>query len=414
MSNAVLPARPSLEYLRKVAKERLVALRRTRPGAQLADALSDVAQEYGFRGWRALKAEVDRRQSSVADRFFAACRKGDAEALRALLAGDPALINARDDGHNASGLYFAAAHADAARVLIDAGADVNDRDDVNGLGVIGWLTCYPPSPPVPQEALSLLLERGARHHIFSAIALGDLAVVRAVIDEDPEQLDRRMSRLDRGQTPLHFAITRKRPDLLALLIELGADIEATDGNGQTPLEYAMLRGDRDAAERLLAAGARTPTVVAGSVHVDTNDLAASVTKGIPILHVPDIAATLRWYKSIGFSEGGRYPDDDTMLFWGMVTLGAAQLMFEVGAPEGASATLLLVTDKIQDLYQFLKARQMKSAGDAPRDDRRFRSVEFVEDLHEPIFGGLRFTVRDPNGYALQFLQEGHRSGQEER
>jgi hypothetical protein len=175
----------------------------------------------------------------------------------------------------------------------------------------------------------------------------------------------------------------------------------------------MLRGDREAAARLLAAGARTPAVAEESARVDTNGFAGSVRKGIPILHVPDIAATLRWYTSIGFDEVGRYPEDGTTLFWGMVTLGGAALMFEPGAAAGASVTLMLVTDRIHDLYQFLKSRQLKAAEEAPRDDGRSRSVEFFEDLHEPVFGGLRFTVRDPNGYALQFLQEGPNSREEE-
>ena len=32
-------------------------------------------------------------------------------------------------------------------------------------------------------------------------------------------------------------------------------------------------------------------------------------------------------------------------------------------------------------------------------------AEVVENLHEPVFGGLQFSVRDPNGYVLRFLQE---------
>jgi hypothetical protein len=81
-------------------------------------------------------------------------------------------------------------------------------------------------------------------------------------------------------------------------------------------------------------------------------------------------------------------------------------------PDAAGITLLLVTDLINDLYRFLKSRQMKSAGEPSRDDGRDRRVEFVEDLHEPVFGGLQFTVRDPNGYALRFLQEADQSDTE--
>lgn len=56
MSNAKLPERPSLEYLKKRAKSRLQELRREDPEAQLAAAQLKVAREYGFPSWRALKA----------------------------------------------------------------------------------------------------------------------------------------------------------------------------------------------------------------------------------------------------------------------------------------------------------------------------------------------------------------------
>jgi hypothetical protein len=46
-----LPARPSLEQLRKQAKERLIALRGADPAATLADAQYALARDYGFESW---------------------------------------------------------------------------------------------------------------------------------------------------------------------------------------------------------------------------------------------------------------------------------------------------------------------------------------------------------------------------
>ena len=77
----------------------------------------------------------------------------------------------------------------------------------------------------------MLLERGARHHIFSAIAIGDAEAIRRLAEDTPDALDRRMSRFEQRQSPLHFAISCERHDLLDLLIELGADLEARDLNG---------------------------------------------------------------------------------------------------------------------------------------------------------------------------------------
>ena len=72
----LLPDRPSIEYLRKEAKDLLAVLRDSKPDTSLADAQRALAAEYGVRDWPALKAEVERR---VAD--TPAAPDGLAEAL---------------------------------------------------------------------------------------------------------------------------------------------------------------------------------------------------------------------------------------------------------------------------------------------------------------------------------------------
>src|SRR5438034_9771541 len=54
-----LPDRPSLEYLKKLATERLRELQRGDASAQLADAQLAVAREQGFASWRKLRAHLD-------------------------------------------------------------------------------------------------------------------------------------------------------------------------------------------------------------------------------------------------------------------------------------------------------------------------------------------------------------------
>ena len=49
-----LPEKPSLEYLKKEAKE----LRRAMPQGKLADAQHALANDYGFASWAKLKAHV--------------------------------------------------------------------------------------------------------------------------------------------------------------------------------------------------------------------------------------------------------------------------------------------------------------------------------------------------------------------
>ena len=72
----LLPDRPSIEYLRKEAKDLLGVLRESDPGASLADAQRALAAEYGERDWPALKAEVERRLADTP-----AAPDGLAEAL---------------------------------------------------------------------------------------------------------------------------------------------------------------------------------------------------------------------------------------------------------------------------------------------------------------------------------------------
>jgi ankyrin repeat protein len=105
---------------------------------------------------------------------------------------------------------------------------VHGHGDEHETDVIGWATAIRPPDGICHEGVALLLERGARHHIFSAIAVGDLALIRTLVEQNPEALDRRMSRFELRQTPLHYAMGRNRYDIMDRLIELGADLEAED------------------------------------------------------------------------------------------------------------------------------------------------------------------------------------------
>ena len=195
--------------------------------AARADALLD---ERGDLAYAASPHAAHGRWTALHE----AARHGHVNVVRVLLArgADP---NAREAGDNTTPLHWAAARGDleTVRSLLDAGVDVQGTGDAHALDVIGWAANVESSPIEPSRhaVVSLLLDRGAVHHVFSAIALGDLDAIRRVVAHDPRALDRRMSRFEQGQTPLHFAISRKRNDILDLLIALGADLEAVDARG---------------------------------------------------------------------------------------------------------------------------------------------------------------------------------------
>ena len=84
-----LPARPSLEQLRKQAKDRLKALRTDRADATLADAQFTLAREYGFDSWAALARHVETvnpsglgRVHRIAAELATAYTAGDVDAVR--------------------------------------------------------------------------------------------------------------------------------------------------------------------------------------------------------------------------------------------------------------------------------------------------------------------------------------------
>lgn len=146
-------------------------------------------------------------------------------------------VNARESGDNTYAMHWAAAagHLDVVRRLADAGGDVVGHGDDHDLEVIGWATCW---GNYHADVAGFLVERGARHHIFSAIALDLGDEVRRILGDHPAQINRRLTRNDAERLPLHHAVLNGRPAMAALLMEHGADPLAVDGEGFTAMACA--------------------------------------------------------------------------------------------------------------------------------------------------------------------------------
>ncbi len=133
---------------------------------------------------------------------------------------------------------------DVTRVLIEAGANVHETDELGG-----WTPLH--RVLISAEVARVLIEAGAKvnakdkygktplHWVFNP------ELARVLIEAGAEV----NARDNRGEIPLHNA---RDPNVARVLIEAGSEVNAKDKEGRTPLHNAK---DPDVARVLLEAGA---------------------------------------------------------------------------------------------------------------------------------------------------------------
>jgi hypothetical protein len=116
-----LPSHPSLEHLRKQAKDLLPALRQQNPESKLADAQHAIAVEYGFPTWPALKAHVDAQAAA-----------GVRTAPEHALAGSWTAVPAGGDTVRSATLRFAidGSTVTIADIVVDSSGEVRRGENV--------------------------------------------------------------------------------------------------------------------------------------------------------------------------------------------------------------------------------------------------------------------------------------------
>jgi uncharacterized protein len=213
--------------------------------------------------------------------LFEAIDANDAERVEALVREDPGLLAAQDEqgvspalhalyrGANelaqtlveaepAPGVHTAAAfgHVDRLRALLDGDPALVDRYAQDGFTPLQLAAFFG-----RREAVDLLLERGADVSLaaknpmevtalHAAAAAGDATIVESLLERGSDA----NARQEGGYTALHEAALRGNDEMVDVLLRHGAQPETRDDGGRRPADLAAEKGHGELAERLTASG----------------------------------------------------------------------------------------------------------------------------------------------------------------
>jgi ankyrin repeat protein len=234
-----------------------------------------MATERGYAGIVAIIRDEERRsrvsapiaETPLPANLLDAVQRGDEGAMIAALDAHPSLIHTSHPQNGMTALHWAAVNlwGRLAAWLVDRGADVNARDTTGQtpLDLVGseHESRSPDRPGLIAKIASLLVERGAERTVRWAIATGDADVLRTRHLEGALTTERRL---------VTHAVKSERPDVLALLLELGLDPderERVDGLEEVvyswgePIRQCAILGQHAMAAILLQHGASANTNV---------------------------------------------------------------------------------------------------------------------------------------------------------
>jgi len=181
------------------------------------------------------------------DAIFSAIDAGDVDAVRSLVAREPALASARD-AEGVSALLRARYRFD--RGLTEAIRAAGAALDVHEAAAFGDLDRLAALLADPAGASALSGDGFTPLHL--AAFFGQRDTVRLLLDRGAE-----VDAPGRGWmtgTPLHSATSRRHAEIVDLLLEAGADPNARQSGGWTPMHSAAHNGDARSVTLLLAKG----------------------------------------------------------------------------------------------------------------------------------------------------------------
>lgn len=285
-----LPLRANLEWLKKLCKQRLAAMRAKQPEARLCDAQLTVAREYGFPSWRRLRAHVQEVRQKLDEltpanlstesltppddpdlvQLFAAIEAGDIPIVTQILGRRPELAKAHGAGGQTP--LHVAAQCNDPRLgvfLLACGADPEAKFGRYGHTPMSWaVTCN------ALEFAKTLSRLGNKPDLFCAAGIGSMEDVQACFDESgnllPGAARTGSSRYAADGTllpcppqtareqisdALYMACRNAQADVVRFLLDKKPDLNFCAYMGGTPLHWAYFGGSKAVIDMLVKAGA---------------------------------------------------------------------------------------------------------------------------------------------------------------
>ena len=348
-----LPPRPDLAQQSKQAKELLErftegeteARERVRAALPdkrqiaLADAQFVIAREYGFVNWAALKRHIEsvtEASRSPIELVHDAFTRRDANALRRVLASHTELrarINDPVMAFDSPPIVAFANDAPMVDVLLEFGADPNRSSG-------WWAGPFHPLHVAQGAAAERLLAAGAIPDPCAAAHLDRIDLLEQMIADDPASVHWRGGD---GQTPLHFAQSRRAIDVL---LAAGADIDARDVDHRSTAAEWMLDHSRGAgryelARYLVDRGATADIFLVAALGL--TERAREMLDGEPGL------LDLRTGRG---DYGERPPSSFHIYFW---TIGEGRTPLDVAAQFEQDETLRVMMERASPARRFIAA-----------------------------------------------------------
>jgi ankyrin repeat protein len=185
---------------------------------------------------------------TLQEKVIWATKKGHYSTVRRLLQNVPTLVNqlaSAAANHTILHLACLHKHIEVVRVLLSFNVDAEqtDNEGITALHIASELGCAP--------ILEMLLRVVSHVHVNHKDLKGRAAIHKAVYQGhfecvqvllQSEGIDIHLLEGSYGQTPLHVACGRGFADIVKVLIQHKANVNAVDRDGWTPLHNACYKG----------------------------------------------------------------------------------------------------------------------------------------------------------------------------